>query len=162
MKEKTRMTKQVTIAFYLNLLLVLMGLAFGFRYLFASELLRYHLDAMNIGSWGDVTEQYRLMLMVFVRVAGLGMTTSSICLALILFNAFRKNENWARWGFLLIFTIHYIPLLINMIYLKLNTHASPPFLINIFALIIALTAFFLSNDMKKIGEPDVFGNTSVI
>lgn len=152
MAEKHQMTKQTATAFYLNGLLVLMGITFGFRYLFSSELLGYHLAAMNMGSWTDVAEQYRLMLMVFLRVAGLGMTTSSLCLAIILIFGFRRQENWARWGFLFIFTAHYIPLLINMIYIKLNTPASPPYIVNIFAIIIAVTAFFLSGDMKRTND----------
>ena len=141
----------IRVSFFLNTIVVSMGLIAGCRYLFATQLLQYHLDAMSISAWWLVDSDHHAMLLTFLRVAGLGMTTASTAMGILLFGAFRKGENWSRWGILGIFLIHFGPLQINMIKLAVNTPASPPYLLNTAAIVMAVTAFFLSRDLSGSG-----------
>ena len=147
--KKRIMTTKIKIAFTLNSIMILAGYTFGFRYLFSPELLQYHLDAMNIATWADVLPAQTYMLLIFMKVAGLGMTTSSVAMSLILFFGFRKNENWSRWAILIICLVHYCPLMINMYHLVANTTSNPPYLVNFIGISLAIIAFFLSSGMKK-------------
>ncbi len=154
MKKPTdSLSKPASIAFYLNGAVLLMGLTFGLRYLFASELMSYHLNAMSLNGWSEVVPNYRIMILTFLKVAGLGMTTASVAMGFILLNGFRRNENWARWALLCISLAHYAPILMNMIYLKVNTPATPPFIATITGLGFSATAFLLSSDMAKNQKP---------
>ncbi|MCP4118480.1 MAG: hypothetical protein GY737_24400 [Desulfobacteraceae bacterium] len=137
----------IRVSFFLNIMVVSMGMIAGCRYLFATQLLKYHLDAMSISAWALVDAGHHAMLLTFLRVAGLGMTTASTAMGILLFGAFRRGENWSRWGILGIFLIHFGPLQINMIGLAANTPASPPYLLNTAAIVMAVTAFFLSRDL---------------
>lgn len=141
----------IRISFFLNVIVISMGLTAGCRYLFATQLLQYHLDAMSISAWGLVVPDHHAMLLTFLRVAGLGMTTASTAMGILLFGAFRRGENWSRWGILGIFLIHFGPLQLNMINLAVNTPASPPYLLNTAAIVMALTAFFLSRNLSRSG-----------
>lgn len=144
-----RKSQSVKMAFALNMFVMLMGFTAGFRYIFSSQLMQYHLDAMSVSAYSSINPDYHVMFMTFLRVAGLGMTTASTAMGIILFNAFRKGENWSRWGILVIFIVHFGPLQLNMINLALNTPASPPYFLNFVAIILALTAFFLSRNISS-------------
>ncbi len=139
------------VSFILNLLVICMGLIAGLRYIFATQLFQYHLDAMSVSGWSLVDSHHHAMLLTFLRVAGLGMTTASTAMGILLFGPFRRGENWSRWGILGIFLIHFGPLQINMVKLAVNTPASPPYLLNLAAIVLALTAFFLSRDLSGNG-----------
>jgi len=147
--EKRVMSKRVKTAYYLNILIVLTGFVFGFRYLFSQSLMQYQLQAMGLSSWTEVIPEYRGMLMTFLRVAGLGMTTASTGMAIILFTAYSRCENWSRWGFAGIFSVHYLPLMGNMYHIKATTAANPPFIPNIIAAIIVVVSLILSSGMDS-------------
>ena len=148
-KEHIIMTGPVRIAFYLNVLLIITGFIFGIRYIFSTKLLPYQIAALGITDWANVVPEYKTMLVTFVRVAGLGMTSVSVGLSLILFNGFLKGQNWSRWAFIGLFSAHYLPLMANMAYLKTITSSTPPSIPNIIAIAIAFISFFLSSGLSK-------------
>lgn len=143
------MTPRVKTAYALNIFIIILGFTFGLRYILASGLLGYQLDAMGLASWTEVVPEYRRMLITFLRVAGVGMSTASVGMTVVLFCAFRRGENWSRWGVAGIFFAHYVPLMVNMAYLKTMTAANPPYLPNIIAMVVVVTSFFLSSGLSE-------------
>lgn len=135
---------RINIAFGLNILVMLLGFVFAFRYIMSPELTAYHLNAMGLDDWSSVAPAFKPMLTVFKRVAGIGMSTASVAMGIILFVGFRKREAWSRWAFLIICLVHYLPLLANQFYLETHTNTASPYLITIIAVSIAMIAFFLS------------------
>jgi len=148
-EEKVIMTPKVKVAYALNILIIILAFSFGLRYVFASGLLGYQLEALGLAGWTDVIPEYRHMLITFLRVAGIGMSTASVGMSIVLFCAFRKGENWARWGFAGIFFAHFIPLMANMAYLKIMTESNPPYIVNIIAILVVLISFFLSSGLEN-------------
>lgn len=149
LSSKIIMTPKVKISYILNVIIVLVSFTFGLRYIFASAPLNYQLEAIGVHGWNDIIPEYRNMITTFVRVAGVGMTTASIGMSIVLFRAFRYGQNWARWGFAGIFLAHYIPLMCNMFFLKTTTESNPPMIPNLIAISIVLLSLFFSSNLKN-------------
>jgi hypothetical protein len=139
---------RIRIALILNILVMLLGFIFAFRYIISPELTVYHLKAMGVSEWASIDPAFKPMLTVFKRVAGIGMSTASVAMGLILIFGFRKGESWSRWAFLIICLVHYLPLVANQIYLEAKTGTNSPVLTTLIGIVIALTAFFLSRGMN--------------
>ncbi len=140
---------RIRIALILNLLVMALGFIFAFRYLSSPELTVYHLNAMGVSDWAALDSSFKPMLTVFKRVAGIGMSTASIAMGLILLFGFRKGEAWSRWAILIICLVHYLPLVGNQLYLEANTETNSPVFTTLIGVGIALAAFFLSWGMNR-------------
>lgn len=133
----------------LNLIVITAGFIFGFRYILSPEPLAYHMEVMNISTLNELQYGLRTMLMIFMKVAGLGMTTCSTALLIILVIIFKNRTMLAKGGFLFVFLVHYIPLNFNMFYLKFVMHANVPLFTGIAAVTAAVASFLLLIDFKK-------------
>ena len=132
------------------MLLVTIGLLFGIRYIFSSQLMPYHLRAMGVATWDNVISQYKLMVLTFMKVAGLGMLSVSVGISILILNPLKNNKMWSRLSVFILFCVHYIPLTVFISILKFNTKASPPLGLNIIALCVAFIAFLLTKNRGKL------------
>ncbi|WP_087018441.1 hypothetical protein [Thaumasiovibrio subtropicus] len=62
----------------------------GLRYLFATEIMPYHLDAMAL-TWQDLSPGMQVMTLNFMKSAGVGMFTSGVTVSLMIVFAIRKG-----------------------------------------------------------------------
>lgn len=145
--NRRKFSPRIKAALALNLLVILLGFIFAFNYIRSPELTAYHLRAMGVVDWASLDPAFRPMLTVFKRVAGIGMSTVSIALTIILLFGFGYKLNWSRWAFLILCFSHYMPLLGNQLYLEANTETASPYLITSIGMLMALAAFFLSRGM---------------
>ncbi|MFB6341721.1 hypothetical protein ACE1ET_08360 [Saccharicrinis sp. FJH62] len=127
---------------------------FGLRYIFAQSFIPYHETALGT-KWDNMPESFHMLYLALMKVAGGGMLSTGIAGEILICIPFRKFEPWARWSLLVIGLIVGGMALTAAITIKLNTPASPPWILTLCSIILILAGFFLSSGMKKFNLPVV-------
>jgi hypothetical protein len=143
--------------------IVCFGLAFlplilvGLRFIFIHSFIPYHAVALGT-EWSELPSPYQILYLAQMKVAGGGILSAGIAGEIILFLPFQRKENWSRWTLLIIGLIVGGLTLMATLSVKLNTPASPPWILTSCCIILILTGFFLSSGMthaKNSGEKDL-------
>lgn len=89
------MTTRDRVAFGCYLAPALTLLAFGIRYLTASEFMPYHSAALG-REWTDLLPNEQGVMLAALRGGGGGFVIGGVAIALLLFIPFRRGEVWAH------------------------------------------------------------------
>ena len=106
-------------------LVTLCSLAFGALYLVRSSFMPYHRAAVG-KPWHELDPRLQALLLGLMRVAGGGLLTGGIALAILLLIPFREGEAWSRWAVPLIGFLLVLPTLYATVYIRLRTGARTP------------------------------------
>lgn len=118
MKHKLASTLYVLTA------LVTMGI--GIRYVFASSIMPYHIEAMGAETWMDLTNGQQTMTLGFMKSAAAGFIASAISVLFLVAIPFRKKEGWSNIAIVLIILSNLGIVMSQIINISINTSARPP------------------------------------
>jgi hypothetical protein len=90
------MTSKLRIAFFLNVFVSIVLIAFGLRYVLSSQILPYHLQVIGRG-WNDLEPRLQMMLLELLKVGGIGQLSTGIALGILTLIPFRRGQRWAYW-----------------------------------------------------------------
>ena len=145
------MSTRMKAAFGCHLLATLIVAAFGVTYLFRPEFMPYHAVAVGM-PWADVTPSFRVLILALMRVIG-GACLAVVVLELILlFVPFRQGVAWARWAIPAGGLVICAGALYGMLYVGLNTSATPPWIAPVVAALLLMAGLLLS-----LGQPKAIG-----
>lgn len=146
------MNTRMKIAFGCHFLAVLILAAFGITYLFRSEFMPYHSAAVGI-AWTEVGFSFQVLILALMKALG-GTCIAVVVLELILlFVPFRQGVVWVRWAIPIGGLVVSAGALYAMIYVGLNTKATPPWIAPVVGALLMVTGLLLSlRQPKAIGE----------
>lgn len=134
------MTRQMKVALLCYLLVGLVGVGVGVRYLTADQIMSYHQAAMG-ATWEAMTPESRVMTLNYMRAAGLGFLMVGISIGFLLAVPFRRGEKWSYYALSTISLLFFgtQTALVSIVYF--TSPGSPPLLpiILVFGLSIAGT-----------------------
>lgn len=145
------MRTRVKIAFACYLFVASAGIVFGLRYILASQILPYHQEAVGV-SWGDLSPRIQKMFLAYVHGGGMSMVLWGLAMLILLFIPFRRGEVWSRWALPLLCIPGQLFTLYVALDLHLSTHASTPWPLAAFMIIVMLVASVLSIERKQCKE----------
>lgn len=137
------------IAFSSYFLIALMTAYMGIRYLVAGEIRPHHLEIIGVHSWSAILPDFKVMLLMLMKGAGLGYLTTAVALFILLLGPFRKNEKWSIWGLLLIISVQLGGRFINILIASSFSPNSAPIELLAIAISLALVGFFCSLKMNE-------------
>ena len=115
------------LAFACHLLATFILATFGFVYLFHRQFMPYHADALAM-PWREVSPAFQALVLALMKAVGGACLAVTVLELVLLFIPFRQGLRWARWaipggGLVACATSFYA-----MIFLALNTPATPPWI----------------------------------
>lgn len=119
--------------------------AFGGVYLFRSEFMPYHADALGMG-WNSVDRTVQVLILALMRVAGGGWLATSLALVVLVKVQSRQNLRWMRWAIPAVGLTVSLPTLYATYYVAHNTPANPPWFVALIGIILLTIGFFISLD----------------
>lgn len=125
-------------------LLVFLGLGIlGLVYLFRSEFLPYHAEAVA-REWEDVEQPFQVLILALMRVVGGAWVATALAAVVLLFVPFRQGARWARWAIPAVGLVALVPALYATLYVGQQTPASPPWILTLIGIVLLVVGFSLS------------------
>ena len=137
------MSTKKKIAFAIYLLVGLLSIAMGVRYLLCPTIMPYHKQAIGI-EWEAIPAPMQVLLQSLVNVVAAGFLVTGIAVIVVVIIPFRRGEKWTLW---------LIPLLVlvwtglsahSSVTVAMRTQASTPWWIAATTIVLMLVAFVLS------------------
>ena len=125
----------------------IVSLAMGAIYLFSSEFMPYHSEALG-RAWDELRDSEKVLFNALLDVAGAGwiaLGTAVIVLAII---PMRRGEMWARLLVPSLLFLFYVPTLLATLSVLDQTPASPPWYGNAFALLATAAGVLLDRPWR--------------
>ena len=131
------------VGFAIYLLVAIMTIAWGLVYLFSSEMMPYHKQAIG-KNWADLDRGVQVIILALMESLGAANITIGFIVLVSLFIPFRRGESWANWAiflggivsgglaFLITFKVH------------LATNASTPWYFMLLFMALILLGFLFS------------------
>lgn len=142
------MRKKHKIAFGIYLLLSLGSIIFGLVYLFSSQFMPYHQQAIG-KNWSELEAPLQILLLALMRGVGCGAIGSGLAIGILTLFPFRGGNRWAVWTIPIICLVLSIPGLYATLAVRLGTPGQAPWGLFAFEIICALVAFILSYDVGE-------------
>jgi len=136
-------TKRDRIAFACHLLPALTLLAFGVRYLTASEFMPYHAAALQ-REWADLLPNEQGVMLAALRGGGGGFLIGGVAILLLLLIPFRRGELWAHRAVPGLVLLCALSALFTSLTLARMTPGSPPWPLPLVMIFLAGAGFVLS------------------
>ena len=130
-------------AFWCFFVALLVPTAFGLVYMAMPQVMPYHLAALGT-DWAGVPPAYQIVLLTLMKATGAGMVSTGLAGGVILFIAFRRGEDWARWALFLITTVSALLFIWVTLMLQLESGAQVPWYGPVISLILVASGFLLS------------------
>jgi hypothetical protein len=121
----------------------LMGLITAWVYMTSPQAMPYHLDALGVSSWSALAKGYQILMLIYMRGAGLGFLMFSVATAVILFALIRKPGKWLRGGLFVLTMIHTSVMIYIVLTVRFNSPGSPPIIPLSIALILIIIGYFI-------------------
>ncbi len=137
------MTNRERIAFACYLVPALTLLAFGVRYLTASEFMPYHAAGMQ-REWSELLPNEQGVMLAALRGGGGGFVISGVSIFLLLVIPFRRGDVWAQRAVPALVVLSALLALYTSLTLTLLTPASAPWPLAIAMAVLGLVGFALS------------------
>ena len=131
------------IGFYCYLLATFMIMVLGFIYSFRSQLMPYHLKALN-SSWSEIDKNYQLLFKALLNGAGFYSLSSAMFMLIILLVPFRSGELWAGLSIGVFGLVGALPLWLIVRRVKNNTEGNPPLGLVVFVNFLLLSGLICS------------------
>jgi len=119
------MSTKMKMAFGCHLAFGIALAVFGLVYLFRSEFMPYHAQAVGM-KWDTVTPPFRVLILALMRTTGGAWLATAFAIYSLLCVPFRQGERWARWAIPAVGLVVALSSLYVTLIVKLNTPASPP------------------------------------
>jgi hypothetical protein len=147
----TEMKRKIAIGFMV--LLSLIGIAFGLRYLITAHLMNYHIAFLRMAEAQLIQVDNRIVLLflVLIRITGGCMISIGITALIITLTAFRRQEPWAWWSLLSLFSFSLVTLGIITYHVArdITLGPRPPWWLATGMLVVLAAALFLLPPKKK-------------
>ncbi len=141
------------IATGLLVFLSLIAIAFGLHYLFAAHLMKYHISFLQMAELqlNQVDGRIVALFLVLIRIVGGCMTAIGVASLILAWVPFRKQERWAWWTVLALFSISLLTLGIITfpVAQDITNGPRPPWWLATGMLAVLAVALFLSPPKKK-------------
>ena len=124
-------------------LAALVSLVFGAVYLVRSQFMPYHEEAIGL-PWQQLDQRMQTLLLALMRVAGGGLLTAGMSMAILLLIPFRAGESWARYALPAIGLVGGLPALYATILVRSRTHAHAPVAASATGIALVIAGFILS------------------
>lgn len=137
------MSIALQISFLCYSVTAMLSILFGSIYLTRSKFMPYHAVALG-KQWADLEQEFQILLLALMRVAGGGLLATGIGVILLLF-AYLSAE--ARWTLVIIPTISLITSLSSFYatcLVSTRTPGSPPMTLTLFSIGLILAGLILS------------------
>lgn len=145
------MSKKMKLAFGCHLLATLLVAAFAVVYLFRSEFMPYHSVAVGM-TWAEVPPSFQVLILALMRAVGGACLAVVVLLLILLFLPFRQGVVWARWAIPAGGLVLSAGSLYAMLYVWLNTPATPPWMAAVVGALLSVAGLILS-----LGQPKAIG-----
>lgn len=137
------MSTKMKIAFVCHLLATLIVAAFGVTYLFRPEFMPYHAVAVGM-PWVGVAPSFQVLILALMKVIGGACIAVVVLQLILLFVPFRQGAVWARWAIPAGGLIITLGGLYGMLYVGLNSPATPPWIGPAAAVLLLVLGLVLS------------------
>jgi hypothetical protein len=145
------MSTKMKIAFVCHLLATLIVAGFGVTYLLRPEFMPYHAVAVGM-PWAEVPQFFQVLILALMRVIG-GACLAVVVMQWILLSVpFRQGVVWALWAIPAGGLVICAGALYGMLYVGLNTSATPPWIAPFAAALLLLAGLLFS-----LGQPKAIG-----
>ncbi|MEN8225787.1 MAG: hypothetical protein ABFS05_10555 [Bacteroidota bacterium] len=121
----------------------LAGFVFAAIYIFRPEFMPYH--AVAVGKeWAEMSSENQVLILALMRVGGGGWLATSVGILLLLLIPFRTNKFWPYLGIPAIGLSALIPTFSATLFVKLNSPATPPYLVAAILIVLLLITIVMS------------------
>jgi hypothetical protein len=144
------MNTRTKFAFWIYLLLMVAGAAWGIGFLLRSQFTPYHGAAAGV-PWSEVPANFQVVILALTKLAGGLWVAFTLCIFVLLIHPFRQGARWALWAVPLLMLAQYVAPMPAMIHLTTHTSATPPWTLTIGCMIVTLIAFVVSVSGKRSG-----------
>ena len=142
------MTTRMKFAFWIYLLLMITGAAWGIGFLLRSEFTPYHGAAAGV-PWSEVPVNFQIVILALTKLAGGLWVACTLCIFVLLFVPFRQGARWALWTVPLLVLALCVAPVPAMIHITTNTPATPPWTLTMGCIVVTLLALFVSVTEKR-------------
>lgn len=125
------------IAFTCYLIIGVVSVLFGLVYLFRSEFMPYHSQAIGM-RWEMLAPHLQILMLGFVRMGGAGMLTTGLTVIILLLIPFRRGEVWVLWALPTLCFLFHVPIFLATLNINNNTPAESPWLVSMLLLILCV------------------------
>ena len=149
------MSKTMKIAFGCHLASAMLLLVFGLVYLFRSEFMPYHADAVA-REWSAVEPPYQILILALMRATGGAWLATAVAVVVLLLIPFRQGYKWARW------TIPAVGLIVSgsafyaTAHVRQHTSGNPPWMAAMVGMLLSVVGLVVSmqTDRNKLRAGD--------
>ena len=135
-------SRAMKISFWLYGVTIVASLLIGLLYASRSQIMPYHLDALET-SWEGLEPSYQVLLRALLNGGGFYGVANSLFMLVLLLIPFRKGEAWAGYSIGLIGLVGALPLTYIVYLVKTHTAGNPPLIVMI-VLVLLMIAGLLS------------------
>jgi hypothetical protein len=127
------------VAFGCYLVVALLAIAFGVRYVLRREFLPYQRAAVG-SRWEELPSGLQVLLLATLRVSGGGFLATGLAVLILLAVPYRAGELWARWAIPVVGLAAALPAMRGAYLLRTRTPARPPWASVIAVVLLVLGA----------------------
>ncbi len=131
------------IAFVLYMIVAVLSLIFGIRYLFCDTIMPYHQQAIGM-TWLELEPGLQSLLNGLIKVAASAFFIVGISSIILLVVPYRRDEVWAKLTVPVIQIIFSLFILYASLNIAVQTQASTPWPVSAFTLTLTVMAFLIS------------------
>jgi hypothetical protein len=142
------MTPRTRLAYWIYLLLMIAGAAWGIGFLLRSEFTSYHGAAAGV-PWSEVPPNFQVVILALTKLAGGLWVAFTACLFVLLLVPFRQGARWAVWAVPLLMLAQYAAPMPAMIHLTTNSPSNPPWTLTIACMVVTLLSLVVSVTEKR-------------
>jgi hypothetical protein len=142
------MTTRMKFAFWIYLLLMVAGTAWGLGFLLRSEFTPYHRAAAGV-PWSAVPANFQVVILALTKLAGGLWVAFALCIFVLLWIPFRQGARWALWAVPLLMLAQLLAPMPAMIHLTTHSSATPPWALTIGCIVATLVALAVSVTGKR-------------
>jgi hypothetical protein len=144
-------SRAMKISFWLYALATLASLLIGLLYASRSQIMPYHLEALET-TWDGLGPSYQVLLKALLNGGGFYGIANGLFMLMLLLIPFRKGEAWAGYSIGLIGLAGAVPLTYIVYTVKTNTAGNPPLSVMVIVvglMIAGLLSFIIGQNVRQ-------------
>ena len=115
----------------------------GLIFVFAKELLPFHLDVIQT-PWSELDSASQTLFLGMMRTEGAGFLASSIAIFVLFWIPYRAKQAWAGAAMTVIGIVEHAPTFLANFHVAQTTAATPPWPIALTGMVLLIVGFVLS------------------
>ncbi|MBK8052218.1 MAG: hypothetical protein IPK35_02760 [Saprospiraceae bacterium] len=129
------------ISLIIHFILGIISIVFGLKYLFSTEFLPYHREAIQM-DWTELDSNLQTILLGFMRATAGGLLCSGVLVIVLQYRFYKQKLCWLPVPILLAGLITSLGAVYATALVKFNTTASPPFLLSVLVVLVYILGYF--------------------